>query len=532
MSGTALSAAYTEASDPIGTGVATPTEILAFFDARGPGLALQYAPDRTYRPVERDLGEIIIEESARYAAVGASANHDLIAGDIYHESAAGQSYLYRDKHNPSGLGATNDDPNGKGITCRDIREGVRRTVAHWLNYFIGRGPWTGDDPRYAAMVAEQDRRLQSGDYPGETWKMIGIPRRIEELGGRWAVPGVGYGASVARAANAIATYLDGTPLTNGQDPRFLWTPDTLEFGYPKGIRGRGGARIIYGIVHITEGTDSQGWLVGGNGSSTHYLTWRNMTPRAQHVSESDAAWTAGSRQYNLRGLNVEAERRTNDPWTDAEYAAFAETTYPIWQRNQIPLRRTDRNQSLAEPGLLGHADVPDPEAPGQWGGSTNHTDPGPRFDWNHYLAELHRIDKQIPTPPARPAVLQFPEVPYVVGGGFKTIFLAIDTARNPGAPDVGLAFPMVGFPRSNEYLAWLPSAKQEKTVQAFDRGVFVYSEGEPAPYDVTKALGMDEVWAVAQGYQQGKITRGNATLLLSAETVALIDAGTLRFERT
>jgi hypothetical protein len=533
MSGTVLTAAYTETSNPLGQGVATPAEIMAFFDARGPALALQFAPDRTYKPVERDLAEIIIEESARYAGDGAIANHDMIAGDIYHESAAGQSYLYRDKHNPSGLGATNDDPNGKGITCADIREGVRRTVAHWLNYFVGRGPWTNEDPRYAAMIAEQDRRrLRPDEYPGDAWKMVGIPPELRQLGGRWAVPGVGYGAAIARAANAIATYLDGAPLIIGQDPRFLWTPDTLEFGYPQGVRGRAGVMTIYGIIHITEGSDSQGWLVGGNGSSTHYLTWRDMTPRSQHVSESDAAWTAGNREYNLRGKNVEAERRAGDPWTDAQYKAFAATTYPIWQRDRIPLRRTERSRGLAEPGLLGHADVPDPEDPRGWGGSTNHTDPGPRFNWDQYLYELRRLDSIIPTPPARPAVLQWSEVPYVVGGGFKMLYESIDEARNPGAPDTGLAGPMVGYPRSNEFVAWLPSAKQEKTVQVFDRGAFVYSAGEAAPWDITKALGMDEVYAIGQGYKAGKITRTDAVLLLSAPTVALIDAGTLTFDRS
>src|SRR5680860_700455 len=70
-------------------------------------------------------------------------------------------------------------------------------------------------------------------------------------------------------------------------------------------------RIIY---HTSEGSFDSGvnWLTRwptatDEGSSTHYFISADGKRRAQLVRERDAAWTAGNREYNLRGVNIELE---------------------------------------------------------------------------------------------------------------------------------------------------------------------------------------------------------------------------------
>lgn len=368
---------YTAASPILGQGRASAEDIDRWFAHMGPQLAPDYAPDKTYAPAPAGLGQMIIDECRRWAPQ--VVNHDIVAADIGKESAFWQSAIVREKNNPSGLGAENDAPKTKAITFETPREGVRATAAHMLSYAIGAGPWAASDPRHANVKREG-------------W--LGIAPTLAGLDGRWADPGVGYGADVAHLANqllAFAGITEGGQIMAGDDSRFAWVPDTTEFGYPQGTRGRNGRPIDYGILHITEGGDSLGWLNGNNGSSAHYLSDRGMRPRAQMIAEADAAWTAGHREYNLRGINFEAEKRSSEPWTREEMTTLAETTLPIWKRRNIPLVYLGRD-SQGKRGLLGHADVPDPDDAGQWGGDSRHSDPGPTFDWDFYVSELRRLD--------------------------------------------------------------------------------------------------------------------------------------------
>jgi len=374
---------YTAASPIRGEGQASATGIDRWFAHMGPQLAPNYAPDGQYRPAPTGLGQMIVDACRRWSPQ--VVNHDLIAADIGKESAFWQSAIVREKNNPSGLGAENDAPGEKAVRFATPAEGIRATVAHMLTYAVGAGPWSSSDPRY--------RAAERAGY-------LGVAPTLAGLDGRWASPGVGYGADIARLANALLAFAgseEGDQQMTGDDSRFAWVPDTTEYGYPQGTRGRGGRPIDYGIIHITEGSDSLAWLNGGNGSSAHYLTDRGMLPRAQMVAEADAAWTAGSREYNLRGINVEAERLSAEPWTRAAMTTLAATTLPIWKRRDIPLVYLGRD-SAGKRGLLGHADVPDGE--GGWGGSSHHSDPGPSFDWAYYISELRRIDGQ--PAPGRP----------------------------------------------------------------------------------------------------------------------------------
>lgn len=448
---------YSADTPILGRGTVSAEAIQAWFASLGPAYA-SYAPDGRYQPPPAGLGAAIVAECQRYA--GQTVGWDMVAAQIVHETAAWQSRYARERNNPGGIGAINADPD-QAITFPSVDAGVRAHVAHLLVYAVGDGPWRGDDPRYDAV-----RRAG--------W--LGVALRWGDLNGRWAYPGTTYAQQIAALANRLVTFAnDGTwevPAMAGDDPRFQWIPDVAEFGYPAGTRGRGGKPIDYGIVHITEGSDSLVWLLDKHESSTHYLTDRAMRPRAQLVREADAAWTAGSREYNLRGINIEAEKRTSEPWRRDEITALAETTLPIWQRNGIPLAYLGRD-SAGKRGLIGHSDVPD--GSGGWGGTAHHTDPGASFDWPFYIAELRRLAVATDTPPA---YREFPETGHGIGGGFKFFW-----EHNGGLP-------IFGYPLTDE----MTDPETGLTIQYFERAVFEYHPENDDPWQVLlRRLGAEEL---------------------------------------
>lgn len=182
---------YDGNSTALGRGTATPAQIEAIMDARGKTLAPSYAPDRTYRPAPAGIGQMICDAAMYWEDTGHVVNQDILTSDIIKECAAWQSAIARDKNNPSGLGAENDDPYRKADAFHHAWYGILATVAHFLHYFVGEGPWTEHDPRTPEM--------REHGY-------MGIAKKLSDLDGRWAWPGDGYGASVADGANAVAAF--------------------------------------------------------------------------------------------------------------------------------------------------------------------------------------------------------------------------------------------------------------------------------------------------------------------------------------
>lgn len=172
------------------------------------------------------------------------------------------------------------------------------------------------------------------------------------------------------------------------DPEIEFIPELHgEHGYPRGRWGRVDAEtgrryeVDLLILHITIGHDSLAWLNGPHESSAHYLTWPDGRARAQLLPERDAAWTAGNREYNLRSINIEHEKRwLDDPWSEEEYRNLAWLAARIIRRN--PGIKPDRRH------IIGHSEVPDPHYPSRFGGAGNHEDPGPLFEWPRFMAAL------------------------------------------------------------------------------------------------------------------------------------------------
>lgn len=238
---------------------------------------------------------------------------------------------------------------------------------------------TNRDGPYVRYKSVRDSLLDGMtriDYPGHVYRQrkalsIGQVLRI------WTESDAeGYIKFVVDCLNKWQ--LPDEPTSWWDDEAFAYIPDQSgEYGYPAGNLAYYDKDRL--IIHITEGSDSLGWLNGANGNSAHYLTWPDGSPRAQLLPERVAAWAAGNRAYNERGIQLEHEKRYIDaPWSDEEYRNLAKIAARIIKRN--PLIKPDREH------IIGHSEVPDPNRPGRFGGAGNHQDPGPGFEWPRFMA--------------------------------------------------------------------------------------------------------------------------------------------------
>lgn len=366
----------TRDSNPVGVGQLTGAEIDLSFDPRAAG-----------------IGQAIINACQRIRlSDGSTLDHDLAAGESHLETGGGTSAIFLDKHNIGGVGALNSDPYNTAHAYPNMQAGADEYVAHLVAY---------NDVNPTDLVKQLD-----GRYKAALAEVAGFPGIVQKDGGHlWAYEqryahtypeskyqetplDKRYGAKAAARANVIWEKARGTVggIVTIRDPRFVWRPDLTEFGYPKGSHGRGGRSVDLFILHITQGTDSSSTLLGNNGSSSHYLTWRDGTPREQNVDEGDAAWTPGNGVWAMRSLNLEVEMRSVNDWTPAIMREVAKTAAPMLLRWNIPPVYLGKTTSTTARGMIGHRDVPD--GSGGWGGSSHHDDPGAHFDWPAFCAMM------------------------------------------------------------------------------------------------------------------------------------------------
>lgn len=133
------------------------------------------------------------------------------------------------------------------------------------------------------------------------------------------------------------------------------------------------------VIHDTEGRfigsihALQNPRVDG---SAHFVVSRRGQI-VQLVPVTDVAWHSGNSWWNLHSIGIEHEgwagRRA---YTQKEYRASAQLVAYLAHRWTIPIDREH---------IIGHAEVPDPYHPGFFGGVSHHTDPGPYWDWGHYM---------------------------------------------------------------------------------------------------------------------------------------------------
>ncbi|AJE43876.1 N-acetylmuramoyl-L-alanine amidase [Streptomyces nodosus] len=130
------------------------------------------------------------------------------------------------------------------------------------------------------------------------------------------------------------------------------------------------------VIHVTQATYTTTLGIFRNPRkevSAHYVVRSADGHVAQCVHEHDIAWHAGNWDYNTRSIGIEHEGWVERPgyFTDALYEESARLTAGICTRYGIP---RDREH------IIGHYEVP----------GTDHTDPGPKWDWNRYMRLVSR----------------------------------------------------------------------------------------------------------------------------------------------
>ncbi|WP_326728441.1 N-acetylmuramoyl-L-alanine amidase [Streptomyces phaeochromogenes] len=142
------------------------------------------------------------------------------------------------------------------------------------------------------------------------------------------------------------------------------------------------------IIHVTQGSYASAVKVFQNpahGAATHYIV-RQDGRVTQMIRELDVAFHAGNRDFNERSVGIEHEGFVDRPkdFTDAMYEASARLTARICARYDIPVDRKH---------IIGHVEVP----------GTDHTDPGPHWDWDRYIPLVRKAAEQSASPSPEPS---------------------------------------------------------------------------------------------------------------------------------
>ncbi|MFE7752622.1 N-acetylmuramoyl-L-alanine amidase [Streptomyces sp. NPDC057428] len=124
------------------------------------------------------------------------------------------------------------------------------------------------------------------------------------------------------------------------------------------------------IIHVTQGSFASAVKVfqdPAHRAATHYIVGQDGRV-TQMIRELDVAFHAGNRSFNERSVGIEHEGFVDRPQdlTTAMYKSSARLTAAICKRYGIPIDREH---------IIGHVEVP----------GTDHTDPGPYWDWNRYM---------------------------------------------------------------------------------------------------------------------------------------------------
>jgi hypothetical protein len=141
----------------------------------------------------------------------------------------------------------------------------------------------------------------------------------------------------------------------------------------------GAEDIRYIVVHDMEGSyegSIQEFQNPAVYASAHYLVADDGRV-TQMVQNKDEAWHAANKTVNMHSIGVEDEgyaMKAGSWYSEQEYETSATLVKYLAQKFHVPLDRQH---------IIGHDEVPgvlDPNVASQ------HWDPGPYWDWNHYMA--------------------------------------------------------------------------------------------------------------------------------------------------
>lgn len=215
----------------------------------------------------------------------------------------------------------------------------------------------------AAVIA--DRRLRGATWNGAALAVTGL--RDEGLRARWLQAYARHlrlaGELVPEMPSAIGSAVAG----GGEFPGSDWVP-AYSGNYTNASRGDGDVSFV--IIHDVEGTYEGciAWFQNPSAHvSAHYVV-ADEGDITQMVREEDIGWHAGNWSYNQASVGIEHEGYAADPssYPETMYVASAALTRYLTARYSIPRTRDY---------VIAHAQVP----------GTTHTDPGPYWDWDHYM---------------------------------------------------------------------------------------------------------------------------------------------------
>jgi N-acetyl-anhydromuramyl-L-alanine amidase AmpD len=159
--------------------------------------------------------------------------------------------------------------------------------------------------------------------------------------------------------------------------------DPGDYGnYDLANRPADGLAVRYIVIHDTEVAYEPTIALFQNPLayvSAHYVLRSADGDVTQMVGTDDVAWHAGNWWINIHAVGIENEGfalQGYDWYTERLYLSLARLTRYLADRYGIPL---DRDH------IIGHDEVPGPTSAFQAG---MHWDPGPYFDWAHFMAPV------------------------------------------------------------------------------------------------------------------------------------------------
>ncbi|WP_335971055.1 N-acetylmuramoyl-L-alanine amidase [Streptomyces sp. CA2R106] len=242
-----------------------------------------------------------------------------------------------------------------------LRAGVTRTTA---------------DGQQVALAAEPSVAPQTSELAD-----LGLPSATAEAAQETRAATEVAGAPAAAAANPTPECPSGltcnyVPAAYAQtDPS-----DKSKYGsYDLANRPADGNTIKYIVIHDTEGSYSSalGIFQDPNQYATpHYIVRSSDGLVTQVVQTKNVAWHAGNYYVNAHSIGIEHEgiAISGASWySESLYESSAALVRYLANRFGVPLDRQH---------ILGHDDVPSPQTAQL---TSMHWDPGPYWNWSHYL---------------------------------------------------------------------------------------------------------------------------------------------------
>jgi N-acetyl-anhydromuramyl-L-alanine amidase AmpD len=228
------------------------------------------------------------------------------------------------------------------------------------------------DDVYDTIRTGAARRTDDGQY-------LDLPAQPQVHPNRAPRPGAGPAECPANLS------CDYVPAAYAQD-----SADPSDYGnYDLADRPNQHLTVNYIVIHDTESSyDSTVAEFQNPGSyvSANYVVQGSTGTVTQMVPDEDVAWQAGNWYVNTHSIGIEQVGYAvqGATWfTERLYRTTADLVRYLAARYHVPLDRQH---------IIGHDDVPGPTSATIAG---MHWDPGPFWDWNHFMALLGR--RTVPT---------------------------------------------------------------------------------------------------------------------------------------